>query len=233
MAKKTNKLAVHLTDKEQIWSIVYLLASYFLLPELLRLMNGNLPTPLGKAWFNFLYFTINFIVIFWILQGFFKRSLVYAGRNMGDFLLAAVVGSALYWLCNWGYSELLRRFFPSFLNLNDSSISGMVSENFAIMFLGTVIFVPITEEAFHRALIFGSLYPKSHAVAYILSAVIFAAIHIMGFVGVYTPLNLALAFLQYIPAGLILAWVYRKSGSIFAPILMHTIINAVGMLAQR
>ena len=233
MAKKAKKLAVHLTDKEQIWAIVYLLASYFLLPGLLQLLSSVLPVPLGSVWINFLYFTINFIMILWIFHGFFKRSLVYAGRNVGDFLLAVVLGSAVYWLCNWGYSELLRRFFPGFLNLNDSSISVMVSQNFVIMFLGTVLFVPITEEAFHRALIFGSLYPKSHAMAYVLSAVIFASIHIVGFVGVYGPLNLALAFLQYIPAGLILAWVYRKSGSIFAPILMHAVINAVGMFASR
>ncbi len=233
MAKKTKKLAVHLTDKEQIWAIVYLLVSYFLLPGLLQLLSSVLPVPLGAVWINFLYFTINFIMILWIFHGFFKRSLVYAGQNMGAFLLAVVIGSAVYWLCNWGYSQLLQRFFPGFLNLNDSSIGGMISQNYLIMFLGTVLFVPITEEAFHRALIFGSLYPKSHAVAYALSAVIFAAIHIVGFVGVYTPLNLALAFLQYIPAGLILAWVYRRSGSIFAPILMHAVINAVGMLAQR
>ncbi len=233
MAKNRTKLAVHLTDKEQIWSIVYLLVSFFLLPELLQLLDSALPVPLGKVWNNFLYFTINFIFILWIFHGFFKRSLIYSGRNMGDFLLAVVLGSALYWLCNWGYSQLLRQFFPGFLNLNDSSISGMVSENFVLMFLGTVIFVPITEEAFHRALIFGSLYPKNHTVAYILSAVIFASIHIVGFIGVYAPLNLALAFVQYIPAGLILAWVYRRSGSIFAPILMHAVINAVGMLAQR
>lgn len=233
MAKKTKRLSVHLTDREQIWAIVYLLASYFLLPQLLQLMNGYLPTPLSKVWINFLYFTINFIVIFWILHGFFKRSLAYAGQNMGDFLLAVVIGSAVYWLCNWGCSELLQRFFPGFLNLNDSSIGAMVSENFVVMFLGTVIFVPITEEAFHRGLIFGSLYPKSHAVAYILSTVIFAAVHIVGYVGVYAPLDLVLAFLQYVPAGLTLAWVYRKSGSIFAPILMHAVINAVGMFAQR
>ena len=233
MAKKTKRLSVRLTDKEQIWAIVYLLVSYFLLPELLQIMNSRLHTPLSAVWINFLYFSLNFIFIFWIFHNFFKRSLVYAGQNMGAFLLAVVAGSAAYWLCNWGYSQLLRQFFPGFLNLNDHSIGTMVQENFAIMFLGTVIFVPVVEEALHRGLIFGSLYPKSHAAAYILSTVIFAAIHIMGFAGVYSPLHLALAFVQYIPAGLILSWVYRRSGSIFAPILMHAMINAVGMFAQR
>jgi membrane protease YdiL (CAAX protease family) len=77
------------------------------------------------------------------------------------------------------------------------------------------------------------LYPKSHSAAYLLSTAIFSAIHILGFVGIYSSLDLILAFVQYIPAGLILAWVYRRSGSIFAPILMHAMINAVGMFAHR
>ena len=233
MAKKNKYLAVRLTDKEQVWAIVYLLTSYFLLPALLQILNENLPHALGDVWINFLYFTINFLCILWIFGGFFKRSLAYAGQNVGAFLLAVLVGSTAYWLCNWGYAELLQRFFPTFGNLNDSSIRTMVSENYVVMFLGTVIFVPITEEALHRGLIFGSLYPKNHAMAYILSTVIFSAVHILGFVGVYTPLHLALAFLQYVPAGLTLAWVYRRSGSIFAPMLMHAVINAMGILALR
>ena len=233
MANKTKRLSVRLTDREQIWAIIYLLFSFFLLPELLAWMNTYLPAPLGKLWLNFLYFTINFLCILWIFGGFFKRSLIYAGQNMVDFLIAIAAGSALYWLCSWGYSWMLSRFFPGFANLNDGSITEMVHENFIVMLLGTAIFVPVTEEALHRGLIFGGLYPKSHAAAYILSTVIFAAVHIMGYVGVYSLPNLILAFIQYVPAGLALAWAYRRSGSIFAPMLMHAAINAMGVLAQR
>lgn len=233
MANKTKRLSVRLTDREQIWAIIYLLFSFFLLPELLAWMNTYLPAPLGKLWLNFLYFTINFLCILWIFGGFFKRSLIYAGQNMVDFLIAIAAGSALYWLCSWGYGWMLSRFFPGFANLNDGSITEMVHENFIVMLLGTAIFVPVAEEALHRGLIFGGLYPKSHAAAYILSTVIFAAVHIMGYVGVYSLPNLILAFIQYVPAGLTLAWAYRRSGSIFAPMLMHAAINAMGVLAQR
>ena len=152
---------------------------------------------------------------------------------MLDFLIAIAAGSAVYWLCSWGYGWMLSRFFPAFANLNDGSITEMVHENFIVMLLGTAIFVPVAEEALHRGLIFGGLYPKSHAAAYILSTVIFAAVHIMGYVGVYSLPNLILAFIQYVPAGLTLAWAYRRSGSIFAPMLMHAVINAFGLFAVR
>ncbi len=232
MAKKTKRLSVHLTDKEQIWAIIYLLFSYFLLPELLQQMNGYLPVKLPNFWINFLYFTVNFLFIFWIFSGFFKRSLVYAGQNVVDFLIAIVLGFAGYWLVSWSYSQVLGHFFPEFVNLNDGSIADMVGENLPIMFLGTAIFVPVAEEALHRGLIFGSLYPKSHWAAYAISTAVFASVHILGYVGVYSPVHLILAFLQYVPAGLALAWAYRRSGSIFAPMLIHAAINAMGVLAQ-
>ena len=233
MAKKTKRLSVHLTDREQIWAIAYMLFSIFLLPECLAWMNGYLPTQLSGMWINFLYFTVNFLFVFWIFAGFFKRSLIYAGQNMLDFLIAVLLGSAFYWLSSWGLNQVLRHFFSDYVNLNDGSISSMVQENFVLMFLGTVVFVPVAEEALHRGLIFGCLYPKSHTAAYAISVTVFAAVHIVGYVGAYSPLHIVLAFVQYLPAGLALAWAYRRSGSIFAPMLMHAVINAVGMLAQR
>ena len=44
---------------------------------------------------------------------------------------------------------------------------------------------------------------------------------------------LALCLLQYLPAGLCLAVAYEKSDSILCPILMHTVINAIGVYAMR
>ncbi len=233
MAKKAKRLSIHLTDREQIRAIIYMLFSFFMLPWLLSELNGFLPAPMGNVWLNFLYYAINFLAIGWIFGSFFKRSLIYAGQNMGDFLIAVLIGSACYWLSSWGITRLLEIFFPAYVNLNDGSISAMAGSNFTLVFIGTVILVPLAEEALHRGLIFGCLYPKNHVAAYALSVCIFAAVHILGYVGTYSTLHLALAFLQYVPAGLCLAWVYRKSGSIFAPILLHTVNNAVGMFAQR
>lgn len=233
MAKKTTKLSVRLTDKEQIWGIIYLLFSIFLLPAVLRMLNNLLPKPLGNAWFNFAYFACNFLCIFWIFHGFFKRSLIYAGNHFWDFLVGVLAGFAAYWLINWGLSMLFGWLFPAYTNLNDSSILVMARGHFLVVLIGTVFLVPIAEEALHRGLVFGCLYPKSHLAAYLVSAAVFSGIHIIGYVGVYTAPHLLLAFAQYLPAGLVLAWAYRKSGSIFAPILIHAIINAIGLLSTR
>ena len=234
MAKKKKRiLSVRVTDREQVWGFVYLLVSLFVLPSLLKWGNGLLPVPLRSIWLNSLYFLLNFSMIVWIFRGLFHRSLQQIGTHIPEFFLAILAGFGAYWLSSWGLTSLLRLLFADYANLNDLSVISMAQENFLVSFLGTVFLVPVAEEALHRGLIFGSLYPKQHAVAYILSTVIFASVHIMGYVGTYSAPHLALAFLQYIPAGLALCWAYRQSGSIFAPILIHAAINAIAMFSLR
>ena len=230
---KKRNLAVRVTDSEQVWGFVYLLICLFILPSFLQWMNGFLPIPLSSIWINLIYFVLNFCFILWIFRGFFRRCLMQIARNVPDFLLAVTVGFAVYWLCNFGLAQLVKHVFPNYANLNDGAIAGMAHSNFLVSFIGTVFLVPIAEEALHRGLVFGALYPKNHVIAYILSAAVFAAVHIMGYIGSYEPLHLALAFVQYIPAGLILAWAYRKSGSIFASVLIHMVINAASMFSLR
>jgi membrane protease YdiL (CAAX protease family) len=99
------------------------------------------------------------------------------------------------------------------------------------MVIGTVVLVPIVEETLYRGLIFG-LLPK-RILRYAVSVGAFCAIHVMGYIGYYEPLHLLLCFMQYIPAGLVLAYAYERSGSIFAPILIHMAINGIAMLFMR
>lgn len=233
MSPKNTKLAIRPTDQEQVWGIVYLLFSILMLPTLLRLLNGLLPVPLGNAWFNFLYFSCNFLFVTWIFHGFFKRCVVHAGKHTWRFLAAVLIGIAAYWLLNYLTSLILGWISKDYVNLNDSTVLTMAHGHFPIMLLGTVFLVPVAEETLHRGLVFGSLYSKNHCMAYVISAAVFSAVHIIGYIGVYDPLHLLVAFLQYVPAGLVLAWTYRFSGSIFAPMIIHATINAIGLFALR
>ena len=61
----------------------------------------------------------------------------------------------------------------------------------------------------------------------------FALIHILGYVGQYTPLEILMAVLQYLPAGLCLAWSYTKADTIFAPIAIHATVNFITLTARR
>ena len=84
-----------------------------------------------------------------------------------------------------------------------------------------------------RGLIFRSLYGKSPWAAYIVSIIAFAMVHIVGYIGSYSPLEIVLAVLQYLPAGLCLAWSYTKAETIFAPILIHAAVNYITINGLR
>ena len=85
----------------------------------------------------------------------------------------------------------------------------------------------------YRGLIFRNLYGKSRWAAYIVSIVLFAAIHIIGYIGKYSALELIIAVAQYLAPGLCLAWSYARANTIFAPIVIHAAINAVSINLLR
>ena len=122
---------------------------------------------------------------------------------------------------------------PSFFNQNDQTVAIMAGEHYRLIAFGTIILVPVTEEVFHRGLIFRGLYEWSAPAAYLISAAIFSAVHLTGYVHTMEPFALFLSFLQYIPAGLCLAAAYRLSGSLLCPILIHAAVNAASILALR
>ena len=93
--------------------------------------------------------------------------------------------------------------------------------------------MPIAEECFYRGLIFRNLYDKSPFLAYALSMILFSLAHVLAYVGMEDFGTLALCFIQYLPPAFALAWCYRRSGSIFAPILIHMVVNQTGMLLMR
>ena len=60
-----------------------------------------------------------------------------------------------------------------------------------------------------------------------MTILFFAAIHVWQYVLLYDWKSVLLAALQYVPAGIALGWTYEKSNTIWAPILLHMVINAI------
>ena len=227
--KKNYSFSGNLTNQETIGGFCYMAFQFLLLGDLLGWINGHLQNPLNTAELNFTFYLVNFIAILLIFNDFLSKALKHAVRHLAILCQAVILGLVAYYasvrVLNWGIGLLV----PSFSNYNDQAITDMVTGNFFLMAVGTVVLVPLVEECLFRGLIFRNLYGKSHVAAYIISIAAFAIIHILGYIGRYEPLELLLAFLQYLPAGLCLAWAYTKADTIFAPILIHAIVNAVSI----
>jgi len=217
------------TRKEIYFGWRYLAFQVLVLPYLL----GFLPLNLNSAQLNFLYFSLNFGCILFFFRKFLLESLQAAKGRMGRILLTAVLGFAVYYLLSMGMDWLFARIAPEYINMNDQSIADMSQESFLMMFIGTVVLVPLTEECLNRGSVFAGLYGKNRYLAYGVSITVFSLIHMVNYIGIAPPLATLFSFLQYVPAGLCLAATYEISGSIFAPVLIHTAVNAIGMMAMR
>lgn len=219
--------------QEEVFGSFYMVFQLLVLPLALLALNEKLAAPFNEGKLNFLYYAINFAAITLICRRFLLQSLRDGLRRPFATVWYAILG----YLGNHALSQLLSAAIfslcPQFSNINDASIAQMLHADFPLIAIGTIFLVPVAEETVFRGLVFRKLYDRSPLVAYTLSMALFALIHVMGYIGFAEPLVLLLCFLQYLPAGYALAFAYRRSGSICAPILMHVLVNAVGIYSMQ
>lgn len=88
-----------------------------------------------------------------------------------------------------------------------------------IAVLSIVILAPIAEEVFFRGVVFNALLrERGPRTAYLGSAALFAVIHLS-----------IVSLLPIFLLGLALAWVYDRTGSLLAPIVMHAVVNGISV----
>jgi len=231
--KKRRSIGTAMTQQETISGLIYFAFQLIFLPSILHAVNGLLSRPVTMAELNFIYYFLNFMVMLVIFHDYLGRSAAYVWQHPAQVCQAVILGFVAYYACFYVTDWVVSLLVPGFSNHNDASIAGMLSQSRMLMFIGTVILVPPFEECIFRGLIFRSLYGKSHWAAYLVSMLAFAMIHIVGFLGSYSPLEIVIAVLQYLPAGLCLAWSYTKAETIFAPILIHAAVNYITINGLR
>ena len=222
-----------MTRKEAYYGFVYLIVQFFLLPPVISLILPFLPENINDAQLNFAYYLLNFIAITVILRKFLWQNLDRMSMYPGYLFRVVLLGLARYIVLNTLVGALLLRLDPSYFNANDSAIAEMVQSELTLIAAGTILLVPLAEECMFRGLIFGNLRKYNRILAYLVSITAFSVIHITGYLGVYTPMQLLISFLSYLPAGLCLARAYEEADTIFAPILIHAAVNAIAIYGMR
>ena len=227
------KLSISMTRRESLMGWCYFLFSMFVLPLAIGLAGSLLGLSLSVSTVNIIYFVINFVSVVGIFHKFLWTCVKAAVASPWRCLRFAAVGFVLYYAGMILISEGILLIEPDFININDASIGDMAQENYPLFAFATIWLVPVAEEVFHRGLVFHGLQRKNRALAYCVSSLVFASIHVIGYVGLYDWKTLCLCLVQYLPAGIALAWAYEKADTIAAPILMHITINQIGISAMR
>lgn len=216
-----------LTRQEIYLGSFYALFQFLVLPQL-ALIAAQL-TGLSVWILQVAVFAVNFLSCLLIYHRFFLNSFRTAMDAPLKTLGYALLGLLLYYVCTYLISTLILLLRPDYRNLNDASISTMVQQSRFWLTIGTVLFVPAAEEAIFRGLLFRAVYDRNSLAAWVLSASLFSIVHIAGYLGSYDGIQLLLAFLQYLPAGILFAFIYKKTDTIVTPVLTHTCINLIGM----
>ena len=222
-----------MTVNETVQGWVYLLLELAVLPYLLVPLGKFFPPESAAAWVNTIYYVINFVCCGLIFRRFLGQNLALAGKKPLELLASSMRGFVLHMAGSFLLGYVIELLAPGFSNVNDAAILEMARGNFELMAVGVVLLVPLTEECLFRGLLFQGLHRKSRALAYAVSVLGFCALHIVGYIGVYPAETLLICYLQYVPAGLSLAWAYERADSIFAPILIHAAVNAASFFALR
>lgn len=137
----------------------------------------------------------------------------------------------VYWVLMVCFSALVEIFGLSDWVPNDDTIGALAEENYRVMWVGAVLLAPLTEETLIRGLIFGNIRRKNRFLAYLVTAVVFAGMHMLSYLGEMNGMNILYNLLAYGLPSVALCLCYEYGGTIWAPIAMHMVVNAMGMAA--
>ena len=229
MAKK--KAASYMTPGEQIAGVilltVYLVVLPFVTDPLFRFVGGLLDVSISATVQNMIYYYVLFAVTLIIFHKFIGRT----SRNFADNLGVACRSMLVGLIGLYGLNELVYRLTSLAIgnrtNLNDTTISAQIQDAPRVTLLIIVFLAPFIEEVLFRGLVFGNLKSKSRVVAYLVSCLLFALIHVWQFAVVQQDITYFLLMVQYLVPGAVLAWAYESSGTLWASIGLHAAANAL------
>ena len=200
---------------------------YLLLPQLvIRLLSGC-----GDAFLNFIYHLLFSGGVLLIFHRLLMNSLRRSIREPVQLIKVCLLALAAHYLSLWAVTRTILLVQPEFVNRNNQVIQAMTRQQWLLTGITTVLLAPVEEETLFRCLLFRQLRDKSRWGAYVLSALCFGLIHLLGFLGSCTAEQFLLSLVQYLPVGLILAWSFDKTGSLTAPIVVHMVINSISLLS--
>ncbi len=181
---------------------------------------------IGYCFFVLLYFIA--FAVFALCRGMRGEVLGRGQRFSAKFLLSATaIGMGLVYV--WAYIYTIAEMFVDVIDLGyifemfeASSNAALATPLGAIFYvISTCIFAPLGEEFVCRGVILGTLKKHGNWWAILMSAMLFALIHMNFYQGPY-------AFLM----GIVLGYVAVKTGSIWCPVIIHMINNTWSVIGE-
>ena len=218
---------------ESIVGWVYLFVHMFAMVYLVSALNNyvfpRMGFQLSSGHLNLLYYGIGFVFLLITMFRYLKESFADLCSNVFNTLIGVLAGYILYILFSNLVGYFLSIFLQELTNPNSQAVSAETRLNPNTMLAVGVLLAPIVEEVLFRGVAFGTLRRNNVLLAYAVSSVLFAVYHLWQYFIYSYNSALFLYLLQYIPAGIVLAWSYERGRNIWCPVFLHMLINYVSM----
>ena len=213
MAKKAATSHMNQTERVAgtIFFIVYLLVLPLLANKLFGIVEVLLDTKISDSLANIIYYYVLFAIVLLLFHSFLahttSRFLGGVSRAMTTFCM----GRLVFYGANELFYRVANVLFNSRTNLNDMTIAASINAAPRLTALIIVFLAPFVEEVLFRGLVFGM-----HVWTFALSSWDWSYLILM---------------LQYLVPGLVFAWAFDHSGTLWTSILLHATVNALALWA--
>ena len=233
MAKK-HAFTAYLTPLETIAGGILFLLYLLVLPFAANLLFNGAERLLGTSIDAAARAQICYYALFILVLVIFYQ---FIGRTTGLFLGAPGRTLATAWtglVLFYGLSHLVRRlllviFGTAGPDMSWQPISAQIDSVPRTTVLILVLISPFIEEVLFRGYVFGWLRGRNRWAAYGISCFLYAFLYFWNMIpGGFSLESLALALQVAIPGG-VLAWAYDRSGTLWAPLLIHITANALAI----
>ena len=225
-------MTLTLTRSEKKLGGVYLLLQMLLIPFAVSALCMALGNP-SEALINLICFFSNALLALVFFRRLLVRSWRNAARDRKRTMAVTAKGFGLHWAINLVITAAILTLRPDFVNVNNAGVNAMIDEYPVLMTVAVIFLAPLAEECLFRGWIFTGLAQKSVPLAYGVSCGLFAAAHLVGYVGRYDGVSFLLCLLQYIGPSFVLCHTCRRADSLAVPLLLHMLINTLGCIFLR
>jgi len=194
------------TPRVVMGSLIYLFCHIFIVPILIVLIAEAFGFAVPEAWLNFITFAIAAICLTVFMRKYLRESLIPLRRHGAKTLRDLIIGYIAIILLNIVVAIVIGILvyalgIPSPQNENQEAVVAMLNTDMWLMIAIAVVLAPIVEELIFRGVIFAPLRERSRFLAYVISALAFALMHVLvTLLFSFTPVAF-LVMLVYVPSG--------------------------------
>ena len=243
--KNHSAIELEAPEKQYIFvGAIYSIICFFTLPFLLLLFSDGLHNDSRVlSWFEIAFHLMNLFVVGMLYKEFLEESLLNLQLNKDRAIsviaitVGLMLGIGLIWHFLYLFTGILGLELAAFgtVPLSEMDIfrlSGLVVlANPVFGTLCMVVVVPVVTCCLYYALGFGPFYNIRPWLGYLVVCAAVAFPRICCAVTFWDPYEELMLYLAQLPVHLVSCWAYKKTGTIWTPIIAHMIANLIACIA--